>query len=68
MTYRPPERCERCRGRVFQQYGDFPRCLDCGWWDHGMPLRIVNVGIPLELPGFEDVAVLIRNHPEGEGT
>ena len=42
--------------------GEYPKCLACGWWDHGMPLRIVTVGIQVPLAGFDEVeAALIHD-------
>ena len=55
MSYRPPTWCPRCRGRVVQTWlGEHPKCLACGWADYGMPLRVIDAAIPLELTGFED--------------
>ena len=56
MSYDPPKECPRCRGRVVQTWaGEFPKCLSCGWADHGMPLRFVTVGIQVPLAGFDEV-------------
>ena len=51
MTYSPPTRCPRCRGRVVQTWpGEIPKCLDCGWEDYSRPLRSVSVGIQPTFP------------------
>ena len=65
VTYSPPTRCPRCRGRVVQTWaGEIPKCLDCGWEDYSRPLRSVSVGI--QIPPADDFETerLMFNEPE----
>ena len=65
MTYSPPTRCPRCRGRVVQTWpGEIPKCLDCGWEDYSRPLRSVSVGIQIPLADDFETERLMFNEPE----
>ena len=64
MTYRQPERCPRCQGRVVVPWqGEYPKCLACGWEDYRKPIRIVDTGI--QVPLSEDFEIeRLYNLPE----
>ena len=65
MTYRQPETCPRCGGRVMLPWLEaYPKCLDCGWEDYSRPLRSVSVGTQIPLADDFETERLMFNEPE----